>query len=187
MVVIVVALVTACDKVSTDKNKGNEDSLFLGFTFGMERKAFFTYCWDMNKKGLFTHSPTNAAVEYKLKRELNAPVLMRFYPAFHEDKIYEMPVVFMYEAWAPWNQQYSSDTLFVKLLPLFKKWYGEEFKSEDHPTMGKVYYRFDGKRRINLFKRDEQFVQAVFTDMQVKQVVKEIQDRERLDAQKQNQ
>lgn len=33
--------------------------------------------------------------------------------------------------------------------------------------MGKIYARIDGKRRINLFIRDDQFVQAVFTDLEV--------------------
>jgi hypothetical protein len=33
--------------------------------------------------------------------------------------------------------------------------------------MGKIYARIDGKRRINLFVKDDQFVQAVFTDLEV--------------------
>jgi hypothetical protein len=52
---------------------------------------------------------------------------------------------------------------------LYKKWYGEEFKSLNHPTMGTIHYKMDGKRRINLFIRDDQFVEAVFTDLELEE------------------
>jgi hypothetical protein len=149
------------------------DSLFLGIRLGMEREAFYNYCWEQNKKKVFTHGPTNQSVEYKLMNELDEPVSMRFYPTFHEDKIFEMPVTFTYDAWAPWNERYGADSLFVRILPVFKKWYGEDFKKIKHPTMGDVYYRIDGKRRINLFKKDDQVVQAVFTDLKVEKQLKE--------------
>lgn len=152
---------------------GNNDSLFLGISLGMDRKAFFDHCWEQNKKKLFTHGPTNENVEYKLVNELHKPVTMRFYPTFHDDKIFEMPVTFTYEAWAPWNKQYGADSLLVEMLPVFKKWYGSDFKKLEHPTMGPVYYKIDGKRRINLFKKDDQFVQAVFTDLKVEKKLKE--------------
>jgi hypothetical protein len=84
-----------------------------------------------------------------------------------------MPVLFSYVAWAPWNKQYSSDSLFLKVQTLFEKWYGGDFKVLDHKTMGKVYYKFDGKRRINIFIRDDQNVQAVFTDMELAKERKE--------------
>lgn len=159
------------DAVSGDNSKS--DSLFLGISLGMGREAFYNYCWEQNKKKLFTHGPGNQTVQYKLENELTEPVTMHFYPAFHEDKIFEMPVTFTYESWAPWNKQFGSDSLMTEMLPLFKKWYGEDFKQLEHPTMGVVYYRIDGKRRINLFKKDDQFVQAVFTDLKVEKQLKQ--------------
>jgi hypothetical protein len=78
-----------------------------------------------------------------------------------------MPVTFTYEAWAPWNRQFQSDSLLNEMRRVFKKWYGDDFQTIDHKTMGKIYVRIDGKRRINLFIRDDQFVQAVFTDLEV--------------------
>jgi hypothetical protein len=78
-----------------------------------------------------------------------------------------MPVTFSYEAWAPWNKQYSSEMLLGNMLNIFKKWYGEDFKKIDHPQMGTIFVKMDGKRRINLFVRDDQFVQAVFTDLKL--------------------
>lgn len=53
------------------------------------------------------------------------------------------------------------------------KIYGDDFKLVEHPNQGKVYYKIDGKRRINLFIRDDQFVQAVFTDLQVEKRLEE--------------
>lgn len=173
----------SCDTIAVSENKPNTDSLFLGISLGMERKAFFDYCWEQNKKKLFTHGPTNTNVEYKLVGETDHPVAMRFYPTFHEDKIFEMPVTFTYEAWAPWNRQYWADSLLVDMVPVFEKWYGQGFKKLDHPTMGSVYYKIDGKRRINLFRKDDQFVQAVFTDLKVERELKKAY-AERLKAEK---
>jgi hypothetical protein len=172
IVVPLASLAVCCGQFKVSEEK-NYDSLFVGISFGMERKAFFDYCWEMNKQKIFTHSPTNQAVEYKITNELPDAVMMRFYPSFHENKIYEVPVVFTYEAWAPWNKHLSADTLFVKMLPIFKKWYGEDFKLVKHPQMGNVFVKIDGKRRINLFIRDDQYVQAVFTDLKVKKIVED--------------
>jgi hypothetical protein len=172
-----VLLAFSCDFKDKDSAAvKNPDSLFLGISFGMERKAFYEYCWEQNRKKIFTHGPANQNVEYKIENELPDPVMMRFYPSFYEDKIFEMPVVFTYAAWAPWNRQYSADTLLVKMMPVFEKWYGKGFKVVNHKTMGKVYVKMDGKRRINIFKRDDQFIQAVFTDMKIKTL---IQDKEK--------
>ncbi len=169
---LVVMLVSCTGKYREEERK-KYDSLFLGISLGMEKKAFFDHCWEYNRKRIFTHGPTNQNVEYVLETELNRPVSMRFYPTFHNDKIFEMPVTFSYAAWAPWAWETKSDSLFVRILPLFKKWYGEDFKELDHPTMGKIYYKMDGKRRINLFIKDDQFVQAVFTDLKVEKEIKE--------------
>ena len=164
---------SACEKFGKETDGKNSDSLFLGISLGMDRKAFYDYCWEQNKNKVFTHGPANQNVEFKLVNELEKPVAMRFYPTFHDDKIFEMPVTFTYEAWAPWNREYWADSLLVDMLPVFKKWYGDDFKKFDHPTMGVVYYRIDGYRRINLFRKDDQFVQAVFTDLRVERKLKE--------------
>lgn len=168
------SIMFSCEKIQTfAQEERNTDTLFLGFSLGMERQAFFDYCWEQNKRKLFTHGPTNQNVEYKLVNELKNPVAMRFYPSFHDDRIFEMPVTFTYDGWAPWNREYWADSLLQDILPVFKKWYGEDFKKLDHPTMGTVYYKIDGKRRINLFCKDDQYVQAVFTDVKIEKKLKE--------------
>lgn len=169
----------SCDnrKFGSDDEK-KIDSLFLGVSFGMEKKPFFDYCWEMNRQKVFTHGPTNQSVQYKLETELDKPVLMQFYPSFHNDRIYEVPALFTYEGWAPWNKELSADILFEKVLLLFKKWYGEDFQKLQHPVQGTVYYQMKGKRRINLFIRDDQFVQAVFTDLRVEKELKNLKSKD---------
>jgi len=61
-------------------------------------------------------------------------------------------------------------------VTLFKKWYGNDFIELKHPTMGIVYYQMKGRRRINIFIKDDQFVQAVFTDLKVEKKLKENRD-----------
>src|SRR5258706_2975856 len=164
----------SCGEGRFDRSgKGKTDSLFLGISMGMKKKAFYDYCWEMNRQKIFIHGPTNQSVEYRLATEVNSPVSMQFYPSFYNERIYEVPVLFNYESWAPWNKQFSADTLIVKMLPLFKKWYGDDFKTLRHPTQGTVYYQMKGRRRINLFIRDDQYVQAVFTDLKVEKEIKD--------------
>lgn len=170
--------ITSCRDEWKGAQKKNSDSLFLGISLGMEDRAFYKHCWDLNKEKILTHGPTNQNVEYHLTNVLEDSVIMRFYPSFHEGKIFEMPVTFTYDKWAPWNKQYWADTLLIDMVGVFKKWYGGEFKEINHPTQGKVFVRFDGKRRINLFKQDDQFVMAVFTDMEVAKILKAQQEKQ---------
>jgi hypothetical protein len=164
---IIILSLMSCDGDKTGNRKSGEnyDSLFLGIHLGMNRKDFYDHCAELNKQKVFTHGPTNTSVQFMLVNELEQPVMMRFYPDFYKDKIVDMPVTFSYEAWAPWNKQYHSELLLPQMLSVFKRWYGEDFKVMEHPTQGTIYYKMDGKRRINLFIRDDQFVQAVFTDL----------------------
>ena len=150
-----------------DSAKENYDSLFLGLYLGMDKQAFFDRCWELNNEKIATNGGSVQSVLYVLDTVLDHRVNMQFYPVFYKEKIIEMPVVFTYEGWAPWNKEFSSDSLLIKLIPVFKNWYGDDFKLLDHETMGKVYVKMDGKRRINLFIRDDQYVQAVFSDLEL--------------------
>lgn len=158
----------------SDKGLANADSLFLGFYLGMPQKGFYDYCTELNKQQKITQGPGGTtSVEYKIKGSFGGDVSMRFYPTFIDKKIYEMPVTYTYESWAPWNKEYSSAALLPKILESYKAIYGEEFKVVNDRYRGMIYYRMDGKRRINLFIKDEQFVQAIFTDMEVEERLKE--------------
>jgi len=145
-----------------------EDSLFMGLYLGMHSKDFFTHCWKLNKKGLIRQGPNNKTVEYNIKKELKHPATMLYYPEFFDDKIYEMPVKFVYDGWTPWNKEYSADKLEADVLRWFKQKYGGGFIKVTHPEHGTAYVKVDGNRRITIFKEDDLHVWAVFTDMSAK-------------------
>lgn len=144
------------------------DSLFMNLRLGMTSKEFYATCWELNKKGLIRQGNHNESVLYELDDELNHPADMNFYPSFHKDKIYEMPVRFNYKNWAPWNRNLWSDSLQLDVVNLFKAWYGDEFMVIKHPDKGKAFVKVDGNRRISIYKTDDQFVWAYFTDLTVK-------------------
>lgn len=146
------------------------DSLFLGIRLGMSSKQFYGYCWEMNKKGLFTDGESNTAVLYQLnKHELNYSASMNFYPEFHQDKIYKMGVSFQYDAWAPWNSHLSSDSLYADVVKLYKKWYsiGNPFIEISDKEKGTIYVKVDGNRRITIGKYNEFYVKVDYTDLLV--------------------
>jgi hypothetical protein len=144
------------------------DSLFMGIYFGMPEKEFYLHCWKLNQKGLIKQGESNATVLYELKNELRYPATMDFYPKFSEGRIYELPVRFKYKGWAPWNKNLTSDKLQLNVLNWYKKVYGGGFIEVRHPQWGAAYVKINGNRRISIFKENELYVWAVFTDMSIK-------------------
>jgi hypothetical protein len=144
------------------------DSLFLGLYFGMPEKDFYVHCWKLNKKGLLIQGESNTTAEFQLKDELDHPAVMDFYPNFNQGKIFEMPVTFKYKGWAPWNKELSADNLQNAVRRWYVRKYGRGFIKVRHPSHGAAYVKIDGNRRITIFKQNELYVWAVFTDMSVK-------------------
>lgn len=142
------------------------DSLFLGYYFGMTADSFFKHCFQLNKEGLIKEGMAAASVQYE-PEEFNKEVFMYFYPTFDKEtrEITDMPVMFTYQSWAPWNKQYSADSLLPKVLDMFTGWYGGEFIEVTHPEKGTVHIAMQGNRRIRAFVRDLQYVQVFITDM----------------------
>ncbi len=183
-VVFVILIFAACGKKSKyDRLVKKElasgvryDSLFLGINFGMTSKAFYNHCWELNKLGLIRQGTSNLSVLYNFEY-LKYPAEMNFYPTFHEDKIYEMPVSFKYNAWSPWNKHLSSDSLQLDVLNLYKEWYGNDFIEVNHSRRGKAFVKVDGNRRISIFTKGEIEVQAIFTDMSLEDAVKKENDK----------
>jgi len=150
------------------------DTLFMGIYFGMGQKEFYTHCWRLNQKGLIRQGNRNTTVEHKLKNELAHPATMDFYPEFAQTKIFEMPVRYVYDGWAPWNKKLSSDSLQVRLKHWFEKQYGEGFMEVRHSKRGIAYVKVDGNRRISIFKEDDTYVWAIFTDLTVDRKMKDL-------------
>ncbi len=168
---LLLALLTcaSCNDMQPSKRKTTD--IFLGIYLGMDRKEFFDHCWKLNKDSVVVQGPGNQSVEYQIPVKEDVRIIAHFYPNFYKDRIYEMPVVYNYAPWAPWNRQYGSHVLLDKLVQHYDTTYGK-MNVLKHRTMGKVYYRIDGRRRINLFIKDDQYVQAVFTDLRVERELK---------------
>jgi len=144
------------------------DSLFLGLYFGMPEKDFYMHCWNLNHKGMIKQGESNTTAELELKDELIHPAVMDFYPKFNQGKISEMPVMFKYKGWAPWNKPLSADNLQTEVQKWYEKIYGTGFIKVKHPVHGIAYVKIDGNRRITIFKENDLHVWAVFTDLTVK-------------------
>lgn len=152
------------------------DSLFLGIYLSMTSKQFYGHCWEMNKKGLFTDGENNTAVLYKLNNhELKYSASMNFYPQFHKDKIYKMGVSFQYDAWAPWNNHLSSDSLYADVVSLYSRWYsgGNPFIEITDKEKGTIYVKVDGNRRITIGKFNELYVKVDYTDLLVERQMRQ--------------
>lgn len=149
--------------VESELEKGvRNDSLFLGYYFGMDRQEFFDYSWQLNQNQVVTGGS-------KIIYELNTfkkNATMRFYPDFKNDQIYKMPVEISYDAWAPWNKDLFSDSLIVEVLDHYKDEYGDNFIKTTHPENGKeAWINVSGNRRIAIFKKDDTAVQVEFLDL----------------------
>jgi hypothetical protein len=141
------------------------DSLFLGIHFGMTSKEFFAHCWELNKQQTIYQGSGNLAVLYKMNDELPYPADMEFYPQFHQDSIWYMPVVYKYQGWAPPPSPLMADSLQVEVLALYEKWYGDDFIKISHPEYGNAFVRIDGNRQISIFKLDDISVKVIFKDL----------------------
>ncbi len=146
------------------------DSLFLGFYFGMPADEFYDHCWELNRREMVKQGPENASVQYNLD-EFKAPARMNFYPDFHENRIYEMPVLFEYQGWAPWNKEFFSDALIEEVIALLEEWYGQGFVEIRHPEKEdlSVFVKIDGNRQIRVTRHSDRYVKAIFTDLTVEE------------------
>ncbi|MBC7884302.1 MAG: hypothetical protein H7X99_02425 [Saprospiraceae bacterium] len=141
------------------------DSLFFDLHFGMKRQAFFDQCMVLNKTYKTTQGSQNTSVLYIDTENFKMPVDMNFYPNFHEDKIFAMPIYFNYKAWAPWNKELYSDSLIYEVKALMEKWYGTGFNEKKLKSGGVAYYKINKPRIITIKIRDEQFVDVLIENV----------------------
>lgn len=141
------------------------DSLFMGISFGMTTEEFYKHCWGLNKDSVVRQGSANMSVQYDIYKELDYPATMNFYPKFHEDRIVEMPVRFIYNGWAPWTKELSATNLALDVKQWYEEIYGKGFITVKHPLNGNAYTKIDGNRRITIYVENDLYVWARFTDM----------------------
>lgn len=145
-------------------NQSRYDSLFLGYTFGMQRQDFFDHSWQLNQQHLITGS---AQVEYPIG-DLKSKATMTFFPEFHNNRIYRIPAEIQYDGWAPWNKDLFADSLIVELVDLYEEIYGPGFIQTIHPDFEKPsWIKVDGNRRISIYRKDDMKARIEFLDLSV--------------------
>jgi len=155
--------------VSRERAKGvRYDTLFFDISLGMTSEDFYSHCWDLNREGLIRQGSSNTTVYYQVK-DFKYPAGMDFYPAFYEDRIYEMPAVFTYDGWSPWVKGQHADSLKIEVLDLMEEWFGTGFIEIENPNynVGNAFVKVDGNRRISIYNVDESKVYVDFVDLLV--------------------
>ncbi|NJN26039.1 MAG: hypothetical protein HC819_08740 [Cyclobacteriaceae bacterium] len=162
------------------------DTIFLGLYLGMPAKDFYETCWRLNQEGILMAGAGNSSVLYEMKEDFKSEVEINFYPTFYNDVIYEMPVKFKYKAWAPWNKQYSGDSLQTEVLRQYNAWYGGGFMEIKHKTKGKAFVKVDGNRRISIYRDGsaDGTVWVLYTDLSVDKDAKVEMEEETADKNK---
>lgn len=143
-----------------------QDSIFFGLYLGMSIPDFYKHCFELNRKGLVTNGPENNTVLYSFYN-YQYPLDMNFYPAFENDRIWKMGIVFNYQGWAPWNKILYSDKLVVDVLDILEKWYGGGFLNLKAPNGKPVWVKVTGNRQILVTLQNERNVRVEITDLTV--------------------
>jgi len=174
IIIILLGTISSCaQKTEYDIVKERElssgktvDKLFLDLNFGMDKKTFYTTCWEHNKKGILTNGAHHLQIHYKPDMPSGKTADMFFYPTFEEDRIVFMPVEFLYPDWFPNREEYSSTELKKDVVALLETWYGPGFfevSNKDKTVSAMV--RIDGNRLIRVFKKNLTTVRVEMMDL----------------------
>jgi hypothetical protein len=151
-----------------------QNEIFLGLELGMDKKAFYEKCWELNSKGLLTNGPSELSVEYDAPMPSGNPAKMRFFPKWENEKIYMMPVEFTYEGWAPWNEELAVEKLREDVVKLFEEWYGPGFIEVSNEDKSQIaFVKVDGNRRIRIFRKHLPTVRAEIVDLKIQKLKEE--------------
>jgi hypothetical protein len=142
-----------------------KDSLFLGYFFGMTRDSFFKHSFTLNRQHQIMNGQ-GAEILY-VPTGFKSPAGMSFYPNFNikTNQIFEMPVTFSYQAWAPWNKDLWSNELIKEVKKYMETFFGSGFVIVNDKELGAGYAKIDGNRRILIYKKGDAKVSVMITDM----------------------
>jgi len=150
------------------------DTLFMGYYFGMPREEFYDHSWKLNNQKKVVQGSGNLSVRYDGVTGLGHRAHMNYYPLFYDGKIYKMQTAYAYNGWAPWNHNLWSDSLEVRLLKKFRKKYPKKFIKMKHPELGKTaYIMVDGNKRIAIYRKGDEKVVVNYLDLTVSQKIKQ--------------
>ncbi len=140
------------------------DSLFLGYHFGMTREEFFEHSWKLNKQKVVLNG-TGAEI-LQTENALKSEAQKIFYPKFKDEKIVRMPVKYSYNGWAPWNRHLWADSLKYDVKRLLEEKYKIEFKELSNPNNGEKYlYHIAANKEIRISELDNSVVLVEYIDL----------------------
>jgi hypothetical protein len=138
-----------------------QDSLFLGYYFGMTSDDFHSTSWDMNQQGLITGF---TKIHYRFD-DLKNSATMQFYPTFQNGRIVRMPVEIGYDSWAPWNREYWPEELLNDLIEFYSDIYNASFRRVYVPDLEDfAYVDIQGNREIRMYRFTDSTVLVDFID-----------------------
>jgi len=147
------------------------EDLFLDIRFGMGRKEFFGTCSEHNKNGILTNGNHALQIQYNASMPSGKSAEMNFYPRFEGDKLFFMPMEFLYPQWFPGNEDFSNEKLIVDVVGLLETWYGDGFfevNNKDKSVSAMV--KIDGNRLIRVYKKNINTVRVEILDLRVKDI-----------------
>jgi len=140
------------------------DDIVMGIYFGMEKQDFLDHCWDLNQEGKTAHGTINNMVMYQDSLNFDPKVIVNFYPAFEKGVISEMPYIFYFNAWSPWNaDELSQDKLYEQVIAFFEKKYDTKLEIKDAPNGKHLHYKTLGPLMIRVYRDTDQM--KVFADV----------------------
>lgn len=152
-------------EVEKELSKGvRNDSLFLGYYFGMTRREFYDHSWKLNKEQVIRNG-TGAEILQNIDG-LKADADRIFYPEFKDEKIVEMPVTYSYHGWSPWNRHLWADSLKYDLKDYLEDKYKISFKEIENPTSGEIiFYQISANKEIRITEVDQLKVLVRYIDL----------------------
>ncbi len=160
--ILFLATTFSCNKNATNTYDDSLDDIVMGIYFGMERKDFLDHCWDLNQDGKTHHGTIGNMVMYVDSLNYDPKVVVNFFPKFEKDVIAEMPHIFYFSAWSPWNkEELKQEKLYQQVIKYFEKKYNTTLEKKEAPNGKFLHYKTLGPIMIRVYKDiDEMKVNA---------------------------
>ncbi len=146
--------------------KVQNDSLFLGFTFGMLRDDFYTWCQVQNKEGVLYDSGVTLRIAYDIE-SIEPTVQMNFNARFTKDQLNLIEAELFFKSWTAWDKKLRSDKLLPLLLAEMDQWFpGKRFQLLTNEAGEEAYYKIQGNRVVKAWIKNLQFVNVEVRNLQ---------------------
>jgi len=166
LLLFIVVVNFSCKNSSNASSDYDEtlDDIVWGIYFGMERQDFLDHCWELNQEGKTNHGTIKNQVGYVDSLNFEPKVIVNFYPRFEKNVISEMPFIFYFNAWAPWNNdELKQEDLYQQVINYFEKKYETKLEKKDAPNGKSLYYKIIGPIMVRVYKDVDEM--KVFADI----------------------